>query len=695
MRGLLVAFVSAQAFRLDAKTDLTSLADVITKLQDVRGELQNSYYADQKSYVEAERWGEATMTKLARHIARGEAEKKKFEEREATLQTEIEAQGEEIETLTNKMTDNRDEKTNAHTKYTEDLADIDEKITDLENAETALRGAFETVRATLSSFAVKHSDVKKVVAKAQAAISKHSKVVPKAMLMQLEEGPAPVAGGEVVKVNKHLGSLDALLEKILDSLDEQVYQAKNQRTSIENAWQLQQQVLDDEHSALDAEKIRTSTAKGDNEAELGTVESDLESTKTQLNTDRETRGQLKTNLAVRKDEAEDRFKRMKDELEAFDQAIQYLKEAAGLGIDERQQPQNFFFLQMPKAPKVLSIKDAAAHLAKFKNFNSLASTLSAIKIQGKASKSVRETLQFIKRKIENLLRKLEDEAATEGSHLVKCQNIMTKLIQDDDEAGQRITDLDADIIQATTDRDSAKQAKEDAMDEITTEQENFKEAHNLRMEEAAENRRDIKDFKDAANACENALRVLKRMWDKNSGATLTTAHSYGDIAGELGEEDKTANLFSSAHTAAENHGAVEAILTQAITEYNTLETETEGDDTQQASEFVTTETNYKAAVKEQEGIRDRKAELERTKERELATLSKELTAEKIRKANINSQFRNLHCHGDHSGNLQEKTLQEIETEMNEGFDARKLEREAEVSALTDAMGTIQSMIDTM
>lgn len=176
-----------------------------------------------------------------------------------------------------------------------------------------------------------------------------------------------------------------------------------------------------------------------------------------------------------------------------------------------------------------------------------------------ASAATQDPFSKIRGLIEDMIAKLVAEANEEATQHDFCNQEKAKSKKEQDAKMLRMDDLKSRIDSATSAKETLSEKIKELQAEIAEITSASAEATKIRNEEAATNKKAIKDFKDGASAVEEAIRVLKEYYASNPPSLIQTrkggpsfAQAKGDAATTIvGFLETSAEDFSRMATEAE------------------------------------------------------------------------------------------------------------------------------------------------
>eukprot|EP00929_Paragymnodinium_shiwhaense_P118258 TRINITY_DN90199_c0_g1_i1.p2 TRINITY_DN90199_c0_g1~~TRINITY_DN90199_c0_g1_i1.p2 ORF type:complete len:718 (+),score=309.98 TRINITY_DN90199_c0_g1_i1:129-2282(+) len=277
----------------------------------------------------------------------------------------------------------------------------------------------------------------------------------------------------------------------------------------------------------------------------------------------------------------------------------------------------------------------------------------------------------VKKLIEDLIKKLEDEAAAEADAKTYCDEELGKALTSRDE--QSLSSEEQTTIISEKTAEIAQLTKEVAVlsQEVADINKALNEATELRMEEKAGNEKTLADAKAGKEAVDQAISILTAFYDAQF-----LQRSKGKVAGP-DRDGKTVDDLAPKLSYSDDYkgqqetskGVIGLLETIASDFESTITTVEEAESTAQ-SEFETFETDSKDNSKAKEGDID-------TKKQDIASAEEAVTAAKDALASAKK--------------LHEVALKELERlqamciEGEDSFAERKKQREQEIEALKGAM----------
>jgi chromosome segregation ATPase len=196
-----------------------------------------------------------------------------------------------------------------------------------------------------------------------------------------------------------------------------------------------------------------------------------------------------------------------------------------------------------------------------------------------ASAATQDPFMKIRGLIEDMVAKLVAEANEEATQKDFCDEEKAKSSKEQAAKTMRADDLRARIDSATSAKEELSEKIKELHAEIAEIDDADKEATKIRTEEAATNKKAIKDFKDGASAVEEAIRVLKEYYASTPPSLIQTNTKKPSFAQTKGDAANT----------------IIAFLETSAEDFSRMATEIETDEGEAAAAYTKTMKESKAA----------------------------------------------------------------------------------------------------
>merc|ERR1719387_388784 len=136
---------------------------------------------------------------------------------------------------------------------------------------------------------------------------------------------------------------------------------------------------------------------------------------------------------------------------------------------------------------------------------------------------MRDPLEKVRNIITNLVTKLKEEAAQDASQKAFCDAELSKSSEAKDDKSMRMDKLKSKVNSVTSSKASLEETVRDLESQIAVLDKGETEGTKIRQEEHATYERESREFKEAAEAVESAMTMLKEYYQGT--ASLVQAHT--------------------------------------------------------------------------------------------------------------------------------------------------------------------------
>merc|ERR1719428_2760320 len=276
-----------------------------------------------------------------------------------------------------------------------------------------------------------------------------------------------------------------------------------------------QQAHDQMVSSLSSEiKMQTDSSnmktaqKKKAEEDAAKAKGDLADTEASLAEDEKYLSDLKVMCEQKKDEFAIRSKLRAEELEALDEAIEIITSKVSGVMPSFVQTGMSSLVQLRSSAQQPTQRKAAAFLAE-QGAKLHSNLLAAIAVRANSDPFVK-----VRKMINDMVKKLMEEANEEADHKAFCDAEMSTNKQIRDMKTTAIAELKATIEELTSDAQKLASEIVDLSEQIKAIDAAVAEAQSDRFDEKAKNTKTIEDANSAKVAVESALTVLKEFYEK-------------------------------------------------------------------------------------------------------------------------------------------------------------------------------------
>eukprot|EP00933_Yihiella_yeosuensis_P024903 TRINITY_DN192_c0_g1_i1.p1 TRINITY_DN192_c0_g1~~TRINITY_DN192_c0_g1_i1.p1 ORF type:complete len:706 (-),score=259.50 TRINITY_DN192_c0_g1_i1:100-2058(-) len=351
-----------------------------------------------------------------------------------------------------------------------------------------------------------------------------------------EQKQAPKAAGYKFQSGGVISMLESLQNKFLD-----------ERTALEKAETSKKQAYELLMQGLKSQEANDKKQQGEKEEfkakalqDKATAEGDLAETKAAREADQKYRADLDITCKKKATDFAARQKLRQEELEAIAKATEIISSGAVSGSADKHLPSLFQVKSSKSASSLASLRSGIDAIkrdvieflqAESQNLNSRALAALANQLQAPDVSIIND----VKRMVENLIVKLNKQAAADASKKAYCDAEMSKNEQTRTEKSETVESLQAEIDELTASNSKLTRDIKTCGEDITKLTKAMSEATEIRNKEKAKNTQTIKDAQVAQAAVAQAITVLKDFYDDASYATSLVQKSESDQQPEAPE----------------------------------------------------------------------------------------------------------------------------------------------------------------
>lgn len=354
-------------------------------------------------------------------------------------------------------------------------------------------------------------------------------------------------------------SVIEMLEKLNDKFGDEKYSLEKEEKNSKHAFQLLIQDLEAQVATAEDDKAAKETSRANNQQAAAAARGDLSDTTSTRDDDTTYLNDLVATCQMKSDDFGSRQQLRAEEIEAIEKAIEILTSSSVAGHADTYLPKDATsFLQMSASAEAPLKTRAVAFLTTQaqKLHSRLLSTL--------AERATSDPFKDVKKMINDLLVRLQEEANEEASHKGWCDKELSTNEQTRNEKTASVEALHAEVDQLeATIAKLTKQIAEltEAVQELDTA---MAKATEIRNQERATNKQTVTDAVEAQSAVANALVVLREFYQKAGKATAL-----------IQQQPEAPAIFSSPYTGMQSeNGGVIGMLEVIQSDFARLETET-------------------------------------------------------------------------------------------------------------------------
>lgn len=318
-------------------------------------------------------------------------------------------------------------------------------------------------------------------------------------------------------------------ETLKGKAQEAVSKAQNEETTAQHNHMLRMQSLTD---AINLAEDKLSDHKRDRSRfteEKGKAEGELAEVKETKSADMLYLQSLKLECTKAASAWDARQKSAKDEMAAISQAKEILAKRVTVMVQQAGDDAG----DTPQAAPAQIVNDAKERKQLINHFRKLGADLHSLAMLNLVSVTASEPLGQVKKLIEDLITKLEKEGAEAASVHAFCTEEKAKTKAAKEKKTMTIDKLDTRLEKAGAQKAALADSVQELEEEIAAIDKSNEEATKIRHEEKATNAKVVSDFKQAADAVEDALGALKDFYGESSLLQMQGSSASGAVVGKV------------------------------------------------------------------------------------------------------------------------------------------------------------------
>jgi hypothetical protein len=312
------------------------------------------------------------------------------------------------------------------------------------------------------------------------------------------------------------GGIVEKIEEMKEEAEETLTGARNAETKATNDFAMLDQSLNNGITVANDKISTAKSASGLTAEELNKAKGDLGSTEAAKAADEKALAELKHDCESAAAAWAERQESAKAEMGAINKAIEVLSEGVRVLLQTSSKSKKINNLEKYEEDSeddAAATQDTQARQRLVEKLKSMSSQFNSYALMEMAGSATSDPFVKIRGLIEDMIAKLLKEAQEEATQKAFCDEEMGK-----SKASQSKKTMTLDKLNSRIDKASARVAELDEAiktleSEVATLDAANAEATKIRTEEAATNAKAIKDFGDAAEATEKAIKILKDFYD--------------------------------------------------------------------------------------------------------------------------------------------------------------------------------------
>jgi len=623
---------------------VTPVQKVLTMMDEMKTKGEAMMEEEAKTYASYKEWVSDTSRELGFEIKTAKSDIEKYLAAAAKADSDVAKLSSEIKKLEDELAATEGEKAEAtevrnaqHAEYVKLSTDYGESVDALERAIQTMQSKNYDVpqaEALLQQMAVAKPGMRRVLA---------------AFIQESQRQESARGGPAVAAYEFQSDGIVQLLEKFLKKFKGELEEVETEESNQAHNFDLEVIQLSDTIDYMKKEIEEKSVLKAKRASESAQAKSDLAATKKELAEDEKTLADMTATYEAKSDQFKANQVVRKQELEAISKAIEIISDpsvAGSYGEHINFVQTKTSLLQVRSARSRVSSRHRVAAFLQKK-----AGVLSSEVLKNLAAQVESNPFDKVVKMIEDLVKKLKEEAAAEAEHKAWCDEQLHDNKIKREKKTSKVNKLTANIEALTEDiaamgKKIERLAKEQA--ELT---QAMNEATIQRQKEKATNTDTMKDAAAGEEATKAALVVLKEFY----ASQASFLQQVPEMAAYKG--------MSSAK------GGVVGMLEVIVSDFARLHADTKASETAAAQEYDTFMKDSKASKKAKHDL-EFKTSLEKDQaEFEKGELSKDLeaTQEELDKALDYQQY-----------------LKPVCLEVHVSYEERVARRKEEIAALKEA-----------
>jgi len=624
---LLTAGVAAVA----SASEVTPVQKVIQLLENMKVKGTEELKKEQEQFEKYSKFCEQTLIDKQREINEGtdtmeekSADIEKAKSEQERLTTEIEEHTADIgksKAEQKKATEirgtERADFEETHKDYTESIDALGRAIKGLK-ADAAKHASFVQLRAVKSLKMMPEEAVNSIDAYLNDATeAPEAPADEKPMDALLMESSTLAQAPKAKTYESSSGGIIEMLEGLQDKFLDERNELEKEETKTKHEYELLMQGLKGEETQDTKDQQQKTEFKSKQAQTQAGAEADYEEASVELTEDSKYRSDLETTCKKKASDFAERQKLRKEEIEVVGKAQDIIAGGAVAGSAEKHLPglvQTGSALAFLRSEASANSAPGTMRAAKF--LQQQANKLNSRVLSAAAVRAGADPMEKVKRMIENLIVKLNEEANKDATKEAWCQTELKTNEATREDKSDTTESLQSEVDALTSSIKKLGNEGATLTKELTELQAAMKEATEIRSKESEKNLATIKDAKEAQKAVAKALEVLKEFYTRAGEATALVQKSGSEDPEVFGDEPYKGMGGES--------GGVVGILEVIESDFARLESETTTSESQGKKEYEEFMLDSKMDKKSKETAKEHKAHKSDTQTQELAQTEQDL-----------------------------------------------------------------------
>jgi len=569
------------------------------------------------------------IAREAEDIENLSAEMEKLEADGEELRREIKGLSTDEDKWSNELTEATAQRKKERKVYQEEHADLSESVDAIERAIMVMKKQARGAESKDALIQVAENsrvpdDVKQVIASFLVNDPEDAKAMGLAQFQNMES----------VNLANPLDGIVGMLEKLHDKFRAQVKDLEKEEMNAQHAYEMVKMDLDNQVKGAQKRRNDKERRVSNGAKRVAKAKAELQESQATKAEDESYLDDLSAECHQKRDAFQSRQQLRSQELEAIEEAVKILSspEVSGsadkhLGLSQKKGTslaQLRSVVQNPVQRRIAAFLTSQA--VKFHNDDlaQLADRVSA------------DVFANVKKMIKDMMRKLQEQANEEAEHKGWCDTELSTNKQTRDDKTDAVADLSSEIEELEARISTLSEESSDLSTDIASISAAVQKATAERNEEHKSNMATVKDAKDAQDAVQRAIAVLKDFYKKAGNASSLLQAQENMLL------DDSPDTFDSPYTGMQGaSGGVIGLLETILSDFAKLETRTNAGEAQAEKEHkrfvVESERDSKVKSRDVEHKRRQKEEAES----DLVLLQKDLASTKEELAAADRYYEKL------------------------------------------------------
>eukprot|EP00441_Pelagodinium_beii_P046819 CAMPEP_0197622302 /NCGR_PEP_ID=MMETSP1338-20131121/2662_1 /TAXON_ID=43686 ORGANISM="Pelagodinium beii, Strain RCC1491" /NCGR_SAMPLE_ID=MMETSP1338 /ASSEMBLY_ACC=CAM_ASM_000754 /LENGTH=676 /DNA_ID=CAMNT_0043192019 /DNA_START=50 /DNA_END=2080 /DNA_ORIENTATION=- len=411
------------------------------------------------------------------------------------------------------------------------------------------------------------------------------------------------------------GGIIEMLEGLQDKFVDERNELEKEETKKKHEYELLMQGLKAQEAQDSKDKQQKTEFQSKQAQRQAGAEADYQDAADEKDEDTKYRDDLKATCTKKASDFEERQKLRKEEIEVVGKAQDIISGGAVAGSADKHLPG---FVQTGSALAFLRSDANAPHAVQVAKFlQQQAAKLNSRVLAAAAVRAGADPMEKVKRMIENLIVKLNEEANKDATKEAWCQTELSTNKATREDKSDTTESLQSEVDALTASIQKLGDEGATLTKELSELQAAIKESTEIRTKESEKNLATIKDAKEAQKAVAQALEVLKEFYTRAGEATALVQSQSSSSEPEIFGDEPYKGMGGES-------GGVVGILEVIESDFARLESETTAAESAGKEEYEQFMLDSKMAKKSKETAKEHKAHKHDTQSQELAQTETDL-----------------------------------------------------------------------